>query len=131
MKWSHFLYRTLYSNQIEYHKVLYNKYHRVCCPVPECETILQGDAAAVDLTVPSQRGGGSRGHDKNETKFVFRGDFKLPKELTPMPSVDGIFGADGVATSNNMGDVSCNGRGMGMATDEVEEAGVKMPRSAP
>lgn len=30
-----------------------------------------------------------------------------------MPSVYGIFSADGVPTSNNMGGVSCNGRGSG------------------
>lgn len=43
-------------------------------------------------------------HQKNGTKFVFRGGFKIPRDLTPMPSVDS-FGGAAAAPSSTCGEI--------------------------
>lgn len=39
---------------------------------------------------------GFGGRPKSVTKFVYRGGFKIPRELTPMPSVDSFGGSSAV-----------------------------------
>ncbi|CAN0270172.1 unnamed protein product [Ascophyllum nodosum] len=70
------------------------------------------DGAAVD---PVVAGGGSGfragGRYSSASKFVYRGGFKLPRELTPGPSVDSFGGC--VIATNNSGNPRGQGRGSG------------------
>ncbi|CAM9794864.1 unnamed protein product [Ectocarpus sp. 13 AM-2016] len=61
----------------------------------------------VDPTMVGGLGGGK--HQKNTSKFVYRGGFKIPKELTPMPSVESLGAFPGDAGSTiAMGSINVN-----------------------
>lgn len=56
------------------------------------------------FTDPAAAGGfGGGRHQKSASKFVYRGGFKIPKELTPMPSVESFMAELGGSTSSNVG----------------------------
>lgn len=70
---------------------------------------------------PAAAGGfGGGRHQKSASKFVYRGGFKIPKELTPMPSFESLPGEFG-GTANSVV-VSSNG-GFGCDADTFRDAG--------
>ncbi|CAM9146616.1 unnamed protein product, partial [Ectocarpus sp. 4 AP-2014] len=65
----------------------------------------------VDPAMVGGFGGGN--HQKNTSKFVYRGGFKIPKELTPMPSVESLGAFPGDAGSTiAMGSINVNFNGV-------------------
>lgn len=77
---------------------------------------------------PAAAGGfGGGRHQKSASKFVYRGGFKIPKELTPMPSIESLPGELGGAANSIV--VSSNGgfeRDAGMSRDTGAGSGSKL-----
>lgn len=69
----------------------------------------QDGARAPDPFIDPATAGGFGGgrHQKSSSKFVYRGGFKIPKELAPMPSIESMPGEFGGAASSIV--VSSNG----------------------
>ena len=71
---------------------------------------------------PTKSGGSGGGRQqKNGSKFVYRGGFKIPKELTPMPSLDSLPGEFGGAACSI--DFSSNGGTAERDTEASREMG--------
>lgn len=74
----------------------------------------------IDPATAGGFGGGGR-HHKSASKFVYRGGFKIPKELTPMPSIESLPEEFGGAASSVV--VSSNG-GFQRDADTFRDTGV-------
>eukprot|EP00903_Cladosiphon_okamuranus_P008557 g8211.t1 len=75
----------------------------------------------IDSAMAGSFGGGR--HQKTASKFVYRGGFKIPKELTPMPSIESFPGGLGGTTATNSVVLSSNG-GFEIDADASRDAGV-------
>lgn len=73
-------------------------------PRPVIHKYQDGMRAPDPFIDPAAAGGfGGGRHQKSASKFVYRGGFKIPKELTPMPSVESFMAELGGSTSSNVG----------------------------